>query len=136
MSFVTEQYATPALIKFAEVLKLPSVIAGVTLIALANGAGDVITSISSGGDDGDVGLVLSTIYGSGIFSQCLIYGFTIFSSTTQIVLESSDVLRDYGMLIFCNLFVIGIGIFYKKITIPIAITFIGLYVLYILIVFV
>jgi Ca2+/Na+ antiporter len=56
------------LIKFAELLKLPSVIAGVTLIALANGAGDVITSISSGGDDGSVGLVLSTIYGSGIFS--------------------------------------------------------------------
>lgn len=68
MSFVTELYATPALIKFAEILKLPNVIAGVTLIALANGAGDVITSISSGGDDGDAGLVLSTIYGSGIFS--------------------------------------------------------------------
>jgi Ca2+/Na+ antiporter len=47
---------------------LPNVVAGVTLIALANGAGDVITSISSGGDEGDAGMVLSTIYGSGIFS--------------------------------------------------------------------
>lgn len=68
MSFVTEEYATPALIKFAEILKLPSIVAGVTLIAFANGAGDVITSISSSGDEGDVGMVLSTIYGSGIFS--------------------------------------------------------------------
>jgi sodium/potassium/calcium exchanger 6 len=68
MSFISEEYATPALIKFAELLKLPSIVAGVTLIAFANGAGDVITSISSSGDEGDAGFVLSTIYGSGIFS--------------------------------------------------------------------
>lgn len=55
------------MIKFAEILKLSNVITGVTLIAIANGAGDVITSISSGESSGDASLTLSILYGSGIF---------------------------------------------------------------------
>ena len=40
------------------------------------------------------------------------------------------------MLIFCNLFVIFVGIVFKKITVPIAAAFIGLYVAYVTIVIV
>lgn len=62
------------------------------------------------------------------------FGFTIFNSKTQIQLDASDVLRDYIMLIFCNLFVICVGLFYKKITISIGIIFIAFYFAYVAIV--
>jgi sodium/potassium/calcium exchanger 6 len=67
MAILSEEYETTALLRLSEYLKLNSILASVTLLALANGAGDVLTSIASGGEDGDVGFVLSTLYGSGIF---------------------------------------------------------------------
>lgn len=67
MAILSEEFETPALLRLSEYLKMNSILASVTLLALANGAGDVLTSIASGGEEGDVGLVLSTLYGSGFF---------------------------------------------------------------------
>lgn len=47
MCTVVEEYISPALTKLSEYMKLPNAIANATLIAFANGAGDVITSIVS-----------------------------------------------------------------------------------------
>lgn len=48
---VVEEFVSPGLAKLAEILKMPSSVAEATLIAFANGAGDVITAIVSGGED-------------------------------------------------------------------------------------
>jgi sodium/potassium/calcium exchanger 6 len=67
MAILAEDLETPALLKISEYLKMDEILASVTLLALANGAGDVLTSVASGGEEGDIGLVLSTLYGSGLF---------------------------------------------------------------------
>ncbi len=67
MALLSEELETPALLKISEYLKMNSTLASVTLLALANGASDVLTSIASGGEEGDIGLVLCTLYGSGFF---------------------------------------------------------------------
>ena len=48
---MVEDFVSPCLAKLAEVLKMPSCVAEATLIAFANGAGDVITAIVSGEED-------------------------------------------------------------------------------------
>ncbi len=45
MSSIIEKYVAPSLTKISDILKIPSAVANATLIAFANGAGDVITSI-------------------------------------------------------------------------------------------
>lgn len=46
---------------------MSSTLASVTLMAFANGAGDVITSIVSGAQSDNVSFSLATLYGSGYF---------------------------------------------------------------------
>lgn len=41
--------------------------AAVTLIALANGAGDVITALVASGSDGGVSYNIGSLYGAGFF---------------------------------------------------------------------
>lgn len=134
MAILSEEFETPSLLRIAEYLKMNNILASVTLLALANGAGDVLTSIASGGEDGDVGLVVSILYGSGFFVQSLIFGVTILRSKKTIQLDGRDVIRDYGMLLFVNFYMIIIGIFYKKITLTIAYSFFCIYIVYVIIV--
>ena len=134
MAILSEEFETPALLKLSEYLKMNSILASVTLLALANGAGDVLTSIASGGEEGDISLVLSILYGSGFFVQTIVFGLTIFSATKIVKLDRKDVIRDYSMLLFVNLYIILIGLFYKKITILISCSFFALYIIYVIIV--
>ena len=77
LSFIADEYETPALLKMSEFLRMSNTLASVTLLAFANGAGDVITSIVSGAQSEDITFSLATLYGSGYFVQTLILAFTI-----------------------------------------------------------
>jgi sodium/potassium/calcium exchanger 6 len=61
-----ERYLTPALAKFASLLKISESLAGVTLLAFGNGAADVIASIAASGM-GPLGIYMST---SGLVGSC------------------------------------------------------------------
>lgn len=78
MSSIIEKYVAPALTKIADALKLPSAVANATLIAFANGAGDVITSIVSADEDDGINMSIGQLYGSGLFILTLVLGFVIF----------------------------------------------------------
>ena len=52
--------------------------AGVTLIALANGAGDVITAIVASGSDGGISYNIGSLYGAGFFVCSVKYIFIIY----------------------------------------------------------
>lgn len=134
MSFISEEYITPALLKISEYLKMSNTLASVTLLAFANGAGDVITSIVSGAQSEDPSFPLATLYGSGYFVQTAIIACTIFQSKKIIKLDKKDVLRDYGFLLFTNLYIVILALFYKKINIFISCTFYLIYVAYVIIV--
>lgn len=51
--------------------------AAVTLIALANGAGDVITALVASGSDGGVSYNIGSLYGAGFFVAACVIALTI-----------------------------------------------------------
>ena len=58
MSSIIEKYVAPSLTKISDTLKLSSAVANATLIAFANGAGDVITSIVSADEDDGLNIMV------------------------------------------------------------------------------
>jgi len=63
---VVEEYLAPAIAYLSEWLKLPEALAAVTLLALANGAGDVITALVASGAEGGLAYNIGSIYGAGL----------------------------------------------------------------------
>lgn len=87
-------------------------IAGCTLIALANGAGDVVTAIvASGGEDG-VAYNVGALFGAGLFVCTLTLTITIMKSPEQpIVVDKNTVYRDIPFFIVATLYIIWNGIY-------------------------
>jgi sodium/potassium/calcium exchanger 6 len=56
----------PAIAYISEWLKMPEALAAVTLLALANGAGDVITALVASGSAGGLSYNIGAIYGAGL----------------------------------------------------------------------
>ena len=78
MSTIIDKYVAPSLTKISDTLRLPSAVANATLIAFANGAGDVITAIVSTNEDDGINISVGQLYGSGLFILTLVLGFVIF----------------------------------------------------------
>ena len=100
---------------FKDSLKLKCVndaLAGVTLIALANGAGDVVTAIvASGGDDG-VAYNIGALFGAGLFVCTIVMTFTILAAPElPIVVSVNTIYRDMTFYIGSTLVVIACGIY-------------------------
>jgi solute carrier family 24 (sodium/potassium/calcium exchanger), member 6 len=57
---------SPALTSIANFFKCSETLAGVTLVALGNGAPDVLVAIA-GGSDGDFSFSIGSIFGAGLF---------------------------------------------------------------------
>lgn len=56
MSSIIEKYVAPSLTKISDIMKIPSAVANATLIAFANGAGDVITSVMQSDEDDGINM--------------------------------------------------------------------------------
>jgi sodium/potassium/calcium exchanger 6 len=52
-------------------------IAGVTLLSLANGAGDVVTAIVAGGTENGVSYNIGALFGAGLFVCAMVISLTI-----------------------------------------------------------
>lgn len=66
VSSVVEEYLAPSIAFISEYLELPEALAAVTLLALANGAGDVITALVASGSSGGLAYNIGSIYGAGL----------------------------------------------------------------------
>ena len=60
-----EEYLAPSIAYISEWLELPEALAAVTLLALANGAGDVITALVASGSSEGLSYNIGSIYGAG-----------------------------------------------------------------------
>ena len=70
-----ENYLTPLLTTIAtQKLDLSETLAGVTILAFANGAPDIIFSISAGGFEGGVNFSIGALFGAGFFVTCIVFG--------------------------------------------------------------
>ena len=76
-----EEYVSPAVVYLAEYMELSEDMAGVTLLAFANGAGDVITAIVASDSKEGISYNIGSLYGAGLFVCTLVLSLTILNST-------------------------------------------------------
>ena len=69
-----EKFLAPALEKLKKKFNISETIAGVTLLALANGSPDIISSITAGGYDSGINLAVGALFGSGFFVTTVVFG--------------------------------------------------------------
>lgn len=105
----------PAIVYLSRFLQLSEALAGVTLLAFANGAGDVITAIVASGSKDGISYNVGALYGAGFFVLTLVVALTIMNSETKIKVEKSVVFRDIGFYILATIYIISVA-FYGKIT--------------------
>ena len=87
---------------------------GVTLLALANGAGDVITAIVAAGSTEGVAYNIGSLFGAGLFVCAAVIYATIVVSEEDICLGPNTIYRDVGFYILGCLLVL-FWIFYGEI---------------------
>lgn len=121
-----EEYIAPAIVYLSEYLNLSESLAGVTLLAFANGAGDVLTAIVASDSKEGISYNVGALYGAGLFVITLVVALTIRSSSAEIVVGKSLIFRDVGFYILATLVTIGMGI-YGKITVMTSIFLLFLY---------
>ncbi len=108
-----EDYLEPVVSKISTKLKLSESLAGVTLVALANGAPDVIAAFAAGGNEDQGVLVpLGGLLGAGVFTIAIILAVCIlFSPTKMIATEKQALRRDCVFYLFGTLYVLALGIY-------------------------
>ena len=79
-----EDYLAPAIVYLCEFLKISESLAGVTLLAFANGAGDVLTAIVASDSKEGISYNIGALYGAGLFVLTFVVAMTIFKSTSEI----------------------------------------------------
>ena len=128
-----EDYVAPAIVYLSEYLNLSESLAGVTLIAFANGAGDVLTAIVASDSKEGISYNVGALYGAGLFVITLVVALTIINSDKEIVVSKSFIFRDILFYIFATVVTIAIGI-YGQITMLNSILLLVLYFLLVIIV--
>ena len=88
-------------------------LAGVTLLAFANGAGDVITALVSSESTEGVSYNIGSLFGAGLFVITFVMYMTIDASPVPITLATETVYRDIIFYIIGTLMVIAFAFFGK-----------------------
>ncbi len=110
LSSTSENYLEPAVSKVSKVLRFSESLAGVTLLALANGAPDIIASYTANEGEGSEGipLALGALFGAGVFTTSIILGRVVLNS------ESIDLIpgtfkRDVLFYILIDIVLLVLG---------------------------
>jgi len=131
ISNAAEDYLEPALSVIAEKLKMSESLAGVTLVALANGAPDVFAAIAAGGlkDEGIVA-PLGGLLGGGIFTITVVLAVCILAAKKGIVQTDKWAMSRDSILYWCSvLYLLVLGI-YGEISAAGILGFFGIYSLF------
>ena len=98
-----EEYIAPAILYLSKYLNLSDALSGVTLLAFANGAGDVITAIVASDSKEGISYNVGSLYGAGFFVVTLVLALTIYNSPVEVVIKSSVLWRDCGFYVLASL---------------------------------
>ncbi len=80
MCDVVDEYVGESIVYITKWLKMSEAMAGVTLLALANGAGDLITAVVSAESEEGVNYNIGALCGAGLFVITIVLTFTIKNS--------------------------------------------------------
>jgi len=117
---LVDEYIAPSIEYIVDVNKMSEAFAGVTLIALANGAGDVVTAIVASGSADGVAYNIGALFGAGLFVCTIVMTFTINGSRKKdsteynpIKVDPMFIYRDIGFYIIATAFVLVCGVMGK-----------------------
>lgn len=77
-SIAVDEYVAEGISKISDALGFSESLAAVTLLAFANGAGDVITALVAGDTEGGVSYNIGALYGAGLFVMSMVVSICIF----------------------------------------------------------
>lgn len=123
---VADTFLTPVLTKVSAALRLSETIAGVTLLAFANGAPDIIASVTAAGQDDGVFISVGGLFGACMFGSTMVLGLCILRSKTQVVMSKPQWTRDLLFYVSAGLIIISFGL-YGSVNIFMALGFLSLY---------
>lgn len=127
-----DAYLSPALEAISDKLSCSESLAGVTLLALGNGAPDVFAAIAAGGDEDGLNLQVSSLVGSSFFIACIVMGLVLREGPDgKIQVTRNFFLRDVFFLLITCVYLILIMLVFKQITIPISLGFFGIYFVFV-----
>lgn len=121
-----EEYIAEGITKLSKAFGFSDSLSAVTLLALANGAGDVITALVASGAEGGVSYNIGALYGAGLFVCSMVIGICLIQSPKPFVFDPSIIYRDVGYYILATFATIGFA-FYKFITWWSSLILLGIY---------
>ena len=134
LATTADSYLSPALEQLSLKLGISESIAGVTLLALGNGAPDVISSLSASGSEGGVYLAVGALLGGGFFISGLVSAVVTIVAPSKddggIKLKKGVFLRDTLFYVFSLLVLLGVAV-YGTFTLPWAIGFLVIYLIFV-----
>ena len=80
---LVDEYISGAIVFITEYFKMSEALAGVTLLAMANGAGDVVTALVSSGSPDGVSYNIGSLFGAGLFVISIVMSLTIYTSEKE-----------------------------------------------------
>lgn len=132
VAFIADKYLSVGMQDLSQKFNLSPTLAAVTLIAFANGAPDVLSSLSAAGKDGGALISLGSLYGGFIFSSTLVISNVVWNTTGPVKLPKLAVLKELGFYFISVFIVIGFG-FIQSTGYPFIGCYLTLYTLYIIV---
>lgn len=105
-------------------------LAGVTFLAFANGAPDIITAVVAGASTSQSTTLIpfGSLYGASLFDMAFVLSMVIqFSPSKELTLKKREALIPLGFYIFGTVYLISVSLFYQKMNFVIALFFLMLY---------
>jgi solute carrier family 24 (sodium/potassium/calcium exchanger), member 6 len=133
LSSIADTYLTPVLTKIANVLNLSETIAGVTLLAFANGAPDIVASATAGDTDGGIFIAVGALFGAASFGYTVVLGYCIVKNKGVVEMPKAEWIRDISFYLIGALVILLYG-YIGKINTFMSIAFIGIYLVYFVVV--
>jgi len=110
LSSTAERYLEPSLSSAAKFLGFSEALAGVTLIALANGVPDVISAIVAGESrhQGGIDLAFGALFGASVFTTTIVLARVV-RQCKSLTFPSKNLVRDCGFYLLAELYLLYLG---------------------------
>jgi len=127
-------YLSPSLETISSKLGMSESLAGVTFLAFANGAPDVVSALSASGGEADgIYLAIGALLGAGLFVTTVVAAVVILSAKKPIQVYPRVFLRDVGFYMLGPV-ILWISAATGKLSLPFSITFLVVYIIFVLVV--
>ncbi|EGT33636.1 CBN-NCX-7 protein [Caenorhabditis brenneri] len=135
VSSAADDFFSPSISSIVAHLRISESVAGVTFMAFGNGAPDVFGSIASvlSSPTPKADLALGELFGGGLFVTTMVVSTIILTSPFDV--EVFSTIRDLLFYLVALSFLGFCFLFYDHVTLWMPLTFLGMYILYVLTVF-